>query len=273
MIFSRIDMAEARADTAIADLCEIVQAVGTDRFDDMLDSLLRSRFAIAEVFAARYPRNARGRPVLISSSDDAAARSRAEDYCASFFGDDPLFDMLDTDTPDGFYAIQVAAESVRAPRFRSACFTRPGYCENLTLVRKEGDTLLLLKLFARTANGPFSPAQVSELSQLGTLLLPLLLLHTRLSGEEHRFRQVSAEEMEDCVSWAFPELTRREVAVCARSILGVTAEGIALDLGIKQTSVLTYRRRAYARLNVSSINQLSSMLIQSSAARKLALAS
>lgn len=273
MLFSRIDATETRAGAAMADLCGVVQSVGTEMFDARLDSLLRNRFGSAEAFAFRRPAAQRGAPVLLSARRDDGARMRAEGYCATYFRDDPLFDVLGTDTPDGFYTMQIAAEGIRNARFRSSCFIRPEYCEKLTLARKEGDTLLVLTLFATTANGPFSPDQIGELSQLGPLLLPLLLLHTRLSGEEHRFRQVSAAEMEDCVSWAFPELTKREVAVCARSILGVTAEGIALDLGIKQTSVLTYRRRAYARLNVSSINQLSSMLIQSSAARQLALAS
>jgi DNA-binding CsgD family transcriptional regulator len=40
----------------------------------------------------------------------------------------------------------------------------------------------------------------------------------------------------------------------------MTAEGIALDLGIGAASVLTYRRRAYRRLGISGINQLLPLL-------------
>ena len=36
----------------------------------------------------------------------------------------------------------------------------------------------------------------------------------------------------------------------------MTAEAIAIDLGIGQSSVLTYRRRAYHRLGISNIQQL-----------------
>ncbi|MES2529897.1 MAG: LuxR C-terminal-related transcriptional regulator [Pseudomonadota bacterium] len=39
-------------------------------------------------------------------------------------------------------------------------------------------------------------------------------------------------------------------------MLGVTSEGIGIDLGISRNTVLTYRKRAYARLNISSQNQL-----------------
>lgn len=56
-------------------------------------------------------------------------------------------------------------------------------------------------------------------------------------------------------------LTQRELDVCARTLIGLTAEGIALDLNIKKTSVLTYRKRAYARLGVSSQTQLFRLLV------------
>lgn len=273
MIFSKIDAAQCQSDVPVTDLSDLIQAVCTDSFDSKLEKLLRTYFDIGEIFVFRWTAAEPGRPELISAPSDRAAQTRAEAYCATHFRDDPLFDILGADTPDGFYAVQIGADRIRNPRFRSACFAHPGYCEKLALARKEGGDLLILTIFAKTENGPFTPEQLARLNQLGTLILPLLCLHARLFGDEEQNRQISADEMEDCVSWTFPQLTRREVAVCARSIIGVTAEGIALDLGIKQTSVLTYRRRAYARLNISSINQLSSMLIQSSAARKLAMAS
>jgi DNA-binding CsgD family transcriptional regulator len=53
-----------------------------------------------------------------------------------------------------------------------------------------------------------------------------------------------------------PLLSPREVEVCVRIMLGVTSEGIGIDLGISRNTVLTYRKRAYARLKISSQNQL-----------------
>lgn len=55
---------------------------------------------------------------------------------------------------------------------------------------------------------------------------------------------------------AAPQLSPREVEVCIRIMLGITSEGIGIDLGISRNTVLTYRKRAYARLNISSQNQL-----------------
>ena len=59
-----------------------------------------------------------------------------------------------------------------------------------------------------------------------------------------------------------PLLTQRELEVCARTVMGMTAEAIALDLSIGRASVLTYRQRAYGRLNVCSAYQLSTLILR-----------
>jgi hypothetical protein len=49
--------------------------------------------------------------------------------------------------------------------------------------------------------------------------------------------------------------TTPPLPIASRTIAGMTAEAIALDLGIGRTSVLTYRRRAYERYGMSSAGQ------------------
>lgn len=43
-------------------------------------------------------------------------------------------------------------------------------------------------------------------------------------------------------------LSPRELQVCARIACGITADGIAADLGIAPATVVTLRKRAYAKL-------------------------
>lgn len=91
-------------------------------------------------------------------------------------------------------------------------------------------------------------------------IYPLILAHYRLYTQT-RLEKTSCEWISQRLQERFPELTEREVAVCARSVRGLTTEGISLDLGIKITTALTYRRRAYARLNISSLQQLSLLVL------------
>lgn len=62
-------------------------------------------------------------------------------------------------------------------------------------------------------------------------------------------------KIEGQLGTVFIGLTDRERAVCARTMVGMTAEAIALDLGIAPSSVLTYRRRAYERYQITNSNQ------------------
>src|SRR5262249_42727769 len=51
-------------------------------------------------------------------------------------------------------------------------------------------------------------------------------------------------------------LTEREKAVCLRILAGFSSEAISAELGIGLHSTLTYRKRAYEKLGISSQNEL-----------------
>ena len=59
-----------------------------------------------------------------------------------------------------------------------------------------------------------------------------------------------------------PQLTEREIQVCAGIVCGLSSNAIAGSLGLSVNTVLTHRRRAYAKLRVSSLNELSHMLLR-----------
>jgi|GEM_PF-2015123 DNA-binding CsgD family transcriptional regulator len=60
-------------------------------------------------------------------------------------------------------------------------------------------------------------------------------------------------------------LTNRELSVCALALAGVTIDGSALELNVKRSSIITYRKRAYERLQVSSLNEIFGILAFASA--------
>ena len=60
----------------------------------------------------------------------------------------------------------------------------------------------------------------------------------------------------------FAALTGREKEVCLRILSGFTSEAIAAELGISLHSALTYRKRAYDRLGISSQNELFGLVLR-----------
>lgn len=104
----------------------------------------------------------------------------------------------------------------------------------------------------------FSTAEIEKISDTSNLLMSCVIKHTRLAGGLSDFltREAQIVELEQRLHAINSKLTMRELGVCARALLGLSSEGIGLDLGIKTTSVQTYRKRAYAKLNISSQNEL-----------------
>jgi len=78
-------------------------------------------------------------------------------------------------------------------------------------------------------------------------------------------RRFAFEEQDQPIIKAQQERIRSqkksERPVCARIVTGHSNEAIALDLGLSFHSVRTYRRRAYAKLNVTSQNELFAQIL------------
>jgi len=54
----------------------------------------------------------------------------------------------------------------------------------------------------------------------------------------------------------YPRMSRRELEVAARVKAGMSARQIAAELGIAETTVITHRSAAYARVGVASLREL-----------------
>jgi DNA-binding CsgD family transcriptional regulator len=130
-------------------------------------------------------------------------------------------------------------------------------CDRALLV-SGGPRLVVLSVLRSAARGPFLPKQFKTLRTEAEVLMALIgkhMEHVRLSAG------LGAElgslcRIEERIKPARPDLTRREMQICARILYGLTTIGIALDLGIGEESVITYRKRAYRRLEIGTAREL-----------------
>lgn len=264
---TRIDATRPQAGAAIDHLGTAIDAVGGGGFDTALATLLLDRLGAGAFVVAAAPGSRGAVEVLGSGGQAPLPPGWAEAFC-----DGCLAKAVADGHPDATNARSLRPEDIRSPALRRACFTGARLSGAQIYVRSFGGDTILLAVLDREGATCASARRGGEIETLVRALLPVVHLHRRLDRQVGARDRAGAPEMEGRIASTFPDLTTREVAVCARSVLGVTAEGIAIDLGIKQTSVLTYRRRAYTRLNINSINQLSTMLIQSSGTGVPALA-
>jgi DNA-binding CsgD family transcriptional regulator len=234
----------------------IVDALGTPEFGPALLHALGAMAGVEEIFAFRRTDDGALPAVILSAGAGSQAGGRAEAYRRHYFRFDPLnavFQAVDR----GGLCLRVRPDDIADRDYRRDCYARPGFVEKLSILRPGRGGWTTLSLFRH--GGAFSDGEAQGLRAFGRLLLPLIEAHSRAFGADQP-SSGSAAAVEARLNGLYPALTGRERAVCARTVIGMTAEGIGLDLGIRPTSVLTYRRRAYERLGISTALQLAARL-------------
>ena len=104
----------------------------------------------------------------------------------------------------------------------------------------------------------FSDDAVANLEALASPLLSIVGKHTSAVWQRRLLlgSLKSLDEIEQAVAAAPPFLPRREAQVCSRILYGISSLGIALELGVSEETVVTYRKRAYHRLGIGTQREL-----------------
>lgn len=153
--------------------------------------------------------------------------------------------------------LRIRPWDIASSGFRRRFFDDCGIVERLSVIQRGPDLWRVINLARHKNEGCFSEREVSTLVALASLVLPMLPLNR--AGKMAR-EHLTVMQLEDRFASQFDQLTRREREVCARAAIGMSVEATALDLRIAKTSVLTYRRRAYQRLKITSPYELCSLV-------------
>jgi DNA-binding CsgD family transcriptional regulator len=143
----------------------------------------------------------------------------------------------------------------------SYCHLRPRVYprvrDRLVVCGRRGSLQLGLSVLRNSANEKFGSGAIERLAETSEMLLSALAKHANfLTGRADPGSALdNLVEISRClVSRSY--LPRREVEVCSRILYGMSTLGIALDIGIGEESVRTYRKRAYQRLQIGSEREL-----------------
>lgn len=179
-------------------------------------------------------------------------------YSRTYRHIDPVCEAYRLAPTTGDIAIQrVAGADVRVPGFRRRFFEDGGIVERVSIIQRGAKDWRGMNVARNGRQGRFTDDELNMLLSLARLALPLLPLSGTRGDIPGR---PTFADFEQRFAVQFPELPERERQVCARAACGMSVEATALDLGIGKASVLTYRRRAYQRLSVSSPFELSALV-------------
>ena len=223
----------------------IVDAMGTDSFAPVVRDVA-CNFGMHDIFGFILMDDWLPNPIIATSDD------RANFYSRKYHSLDPMLKLLrrlSPAAPISVYRIRVA--DIKNAAYRRDCFESALLDEKLCFVLPREGKWHVLNFYR--AQGDTEP-DMETCGLLAEIIMPLMRKHAAIVM--HMAHHSPVVRIERLLRDHFPILTDREVAVCARTATGETAQEISDELGIAKSSVLTYRRRAYERLNVSSASQL-----------------
>lgn len=159
--------------------------------------------------------------------------------------------------------LRLRRDAITHRAYREQCYLRAGLVERLTVASSMAGHLVALNLYRREESGGFAAAEVEAIEALASFLGAIAGKHASLLGALLRSRERGDRIAAACARLHALDgrLTGRELDVLSRILVGMASEGIALDLRIRPNTVLTYRKRGYARLGVSSQAELFSLCL------------
>jgi DNA-binding CsgD family transcriptional regulator len=251
----RVAAGSGVADTAIA--CELIGLIGREDFGSRLLRLMREPLR-ADLISSMMFAGCQPAPFLFFH--DTVAERNAElramrGYFSGCYREDPNAKvLLDDLRPGDTVTIYMSKADVPTLSYRRLCYDEPRLIDRLSVLHKtlRGDGIAVN--FYRSEPGtPFDARDFGALTELAPLLQAVSARHYELISAR---LPIDFDTARRRLTESFPRLTMREAQCAAGVIAGLTAEEIALRLGIRATSVITHRKLAYERLGVSGQREL-----------------
>jgi DNA-binding CsgD family transcriptional regulator len=201
------------------------------------------------------------RPRTVSVADHRGGRflrDVADVYAKLFYsldGNQGIVSSTPAAKPGGAIVIhQQTSEDIAHEGYRAACYRNPKVSDRLSLLMQPADDIWLsVNLYRDSAHANFQPREIEFIEAVAPLIGHAARHHYALHGQH----QLGIPQlMLARVRSLCPSLAKRELDVIRGVLEGCTAAEIGDMLGIKPASVITYQKRAYQRLGISSQRQL-----------------
>ena len=250
-------------------ITEVTQQTGTGNFDPALFVFLNTQLLI-DHFAVFTWSEEEGPGHLFTRSimPEEEAESLAKDYVDGFHARDPHFGGKANDIKaEESFTVHPSFNDEYDAEYRDHFFTQHDLVDKISIIQKVEETLVYCNFYRIGESGTFTSKERQVYDKILPLLANLIALHVqllRLKGNDDSKDRSARSLVHSVISskkQPFDRLTNRESEVCERILLGFTSTGISLDLDIAESSVNTYRRRAYEKLHIATQNELFSLCI------------
>jgi DNA-binding CsgD family transcriptional regulator len=148
-------------------------------------------------------------------------------------------------------------EQIEDPVLHSA-FEHYKIVDRVMVCGKTAEDLYAVSALRSKDAGEFANEELQTLAESANVLIAVCAKHAALHWDKAKAATHfgSVEKIEGNLRQSDWGLSERELQVSARILFGISAYGIALDLGLGEETVATYRKRLYARLRIGGRHEL-----------------
>ncbi len=141
------------------------------------------------------------------------------------------------------------ASDIHVPSWRTEIYERAELADRLSfLYAPVQRSAYAINLYRGNRRGAFRAGEIEQLLAVAPLLRQVHGAALRAECGPEQTQEIRAASADSALRRQVPELSPRERAVCARIACGISVDGIAVDLGVAPSTVITLRKRAYAKL-------------------------
>jgi len=269
MRYWRLDRPPPGGQLDLSNVTSLVAAIGnadpTSFAAEVLKTLGQAaRISQCTVFAYEFG----NRPRTVSVADHRGGRflrDVADVYAKLFYvldGNQGIVSAAPGAGPGaGMLIHRQTSDDIAHEGYRAACYSNPNVCDRLSLLVQPADDIWLsVNLYRDRAHAYFQPREIALVEALAPLVGHATRHHYALHGQSQLgIPQLMLARLRTLC----PTLAKRELDVIRGVLEGRTAVEIAEMLGIKPASVVTYQKRAYQRLGISSQRQLFALCLAS----------
>jgi len=190
--------------------------------------------------------------------DVPVSRHIADMYIADYWHLDPANRVaMDGMNGAACHTMMIQAAEIANSSYREHCYSAVRLVNRMTILRRSGDSIIRVNFYRRRGNRTFDHG-IDAVAAAGDMVIALIARHDAWAAVAN-----DGDDFEylDRLRYLCPSMPRRQLEVCALIVRGYFSQAIALKLGISLNTVLTFRRRAYARLRISSQNELTRLVL------------
>jgi len=254
----------------IAFVSECIDSIGTDNFTDCLVTALKSITDFDYTVCFAYHQNER--PICLYHSYSAQERVIfVDDYLEGPYLLDPFSQACGRKVDNGLYRLRdIAPDRFLQSEYYRSYSVRTGLAEEICYIfYLPNDVAVAISLMRSGESARYSAREFKLLESVAPIVISLAQRHWRDVPDWFEAGLADSDKVdkrsiiEKTVTTIFgTRITPREIQVVAQVLEGHSSESISKRLGISVGTVRIHRRNIYARLGISSQQELFSMFFQ-----------